>query len=112
MWSQFISTVLFKLLIFTRELKKMDGWLHECQSKRSFYSRDEEILPDRELEIMQKISSLDDIFQEYTVCFLVICIVDGLAHIGRPPCINMSRLWWIRCCHVLLPRLTRPICQV
>jgi len=70
----------------------MDGWLHECQSKRSFYSRDEEILPDRELEIMQKISRLDDISQKYAVRFLVLYIVDILTHIGRPPCINMSQV--------------------
>ena len=58
----------------------MHGWLHECQSKRSFYSGDGEILADRELETMKKISRLDDIFWEYTVRFVVVDTVDILTH--------------------------------
>lgn len=69
----------------------MDVWLHECQSQRSFYSREEEILANHEPEAMQKISRLDDIFQEYSVRFSIVNIVEIFAHIRRPPCINMSQ---------------------
>ena len=83
---------LLTALTLTRGLKEMDIWLHKCQSKKSFYSRDPEILAARELETMQKISRLDDTFQEYTVRFLVVHTVDIISHRCRPPYINMSQI--------------------
>jgi hypothetical protein len=87
-----ISTAALTALTLNRELKAMDDRLHECQSKRYFYSGDEEILADSELETTEKISRLDDIFQEYTVSFVIVHTVDILTHRGRLPCINMSQV--------------------
>jgi hypothetical protein len=47
----------------------MDNWLHECKLKRSFYSRENELVGSGDEETAQKISKLDDILGEYTVRF-------------------------------------------
>jgi hypothetical protein len=60
---------LFVVLTSNRALRDMDSWLHACESTRSFYSRENEIVSDGDDETLQKISKLDDILHEYTVRF-------------------------------------------
>jgi hypothetical protein len=62
---------LFVVLTFNRGLRDMDSWLHGCKSTRSFYSRENEIMGNGDEESVQKISILDDILGEYTVCFML-----------------------------------------